>query len=362
MQTIRVAQIVDSLLPGGTESVAVNLANDLAEESCFLSYLICSRGEGELKQRIKPGVTYLSLNKKRSLDLPALWRLLQFIRKHKINIIHAHSTSFFFPVLIKRLCSFKLVWHDHYGLDVPVSGKRIYPYIFFSHFFDYAISVNERLLNSNRKHLHIGPQQQSYLPNYSVSLPVSELPEMKGLQAERLICLANLRPQKDHLTLLTALRLIKDVYPSVTLYCVGIGEADAYETEVRQLTKDLELDDNVVFTGSVSNPFSYLQQCSIGVLSSSSEGLPLSLIEYGLAGLSVVCTRVGQCAELLQDGKNGLLVEPQNAVALAEACIQLLKDENLKRQLAVNFTAFVRNHYSKQAILHRLISIYKSIN
>lgn len=362
MQSIRVAQIVDSLLPGGTESVAVNLANALAEEPHFQSYLICSRDEGELKQRIQPSVQYLFLNKKRSLDIPALWRLHQFIHKHKIHIIHAHSTSFFFPVLLKWLCSFKLVWHDHYGLPIPANGKRLYPYIPFSRFFDYAISVNDKLLESNIKHLHLKPEQQRYLPNYSVSLPVTEWPVMKGLPEQRLICLANLRPQKDHITLLQALRQVKDEYPAVVLYCVGICKGDAYENEVRQLVKDLQLENNVVFTGSVANPFSYLQQSGMGVLSSLSEGLPLSLIEYGLAGLPVVCTRVGQCAELLEEGKNGLLVPPQDATALAAACLQLLKNKNLKKQLAVNFTAFVRNNYSKEAILHRLVSIYKSLN
>ena len=361
MQTINVAQLVDSLVPGGTETVAVNLANDLAAEPGFESYLICSRTEGSLMQRIQPGVHYFFLHKKHSLDVLALWRLHRFIRRHRIHIIHAHSTSFYFPVLIKWLHRFRLVWHDHYGLKVSGSGKRGYPYISFSRFFDYAISVNSQLLQSNLAHLHLRPAQQSYLPNYSVSLPVTTLPVLRGVQELRLVHLANLRPQKDHFTLLQALQIVKDKYPGVVLYCVGVCKADAYEDEVRARVKELKLEENVVFTGSVLNPFSCLLQSAIGVLSSASEGLPLSLIEYGLAGLPVVCTNVGQCAEVLDGGKNGLLVPPQNAKALAAACLQLLNDRPLSRRLAMNFTAFVRNNYHKEAILYRLTAIYKSL-
>ncbi len=362
MQTIKVAQLVDSLIPGGTESVAVNLANDLASAPGFESYLICSRTEGTLKQRIQSGVHYFFLNKKRSLDVMALWRLHRFISRYHINIIHAHSTSFYFPVLIKWLHHFRLVWHDHYGLELPDNGKRMYSYIPFSWFFDYAISVNDRLLQNNMKHLHVKPGHQSYLPNYSVTLPVTALPVLKGVKEQRLVHLANLRPQKDHITLLYALQRVKETYPAIILYCVGVCKGDAYENEVRALVQELNLDEHVVFTGSVLNPFTYLLQSGIGVLSSSSEGLPLSLIEYGLAELPVVCTDVGQCAELLENGKNGLLVPPQNVDALAAACLQLLNDKNLSSRMALHFTTFVRNNYSKQAILHRLIAIYQSLN
>ena len=363
MEPIRVLQIVDNLTLGGTESVALNLANDLNDEPGYESFLVCTRKEGPLNKRIKHGVGYLFLGKKRQLDVRAILKLYRFIKQHKIDIVHAHSTSFYYPALLKLLYRFKLVWHDHYGMEIKPDGKRYYPYIPFSRAFNFAISVNENLLASNRKHLHVKANKQDYLPNYSVSLTTvnTETPELIGNDAYRIVCLANLRPQKDHQNLLHAFRIVKNQLPDATLYCLGICTGDEYEKEIRKLITTLQLSESVVLTGGVSNPFLYLERSSIAVLSSLSEGLPLSLIEYGLAGLPVVCTNVGQCADLLNGGENGLLVPASNAAELGNAIIRLFTEAGLKEKLAVSFNFFIRNHYSKQAILQKLKIIYQSV-
>ena len=362
MEPIRVLQIVDNLTLGGTESVALNLANDLNDEPGYQSYLVCTREEGPLNQRIKPGVGYLFLAKKRQLDFKAIWKLHKFIRKNKIDIVHAHSTSFYYPALLKMLHHYKLVWHDHFGLEIKPDGKRWYPYISFSRFFDFAISVNETLLASNRKHLHVKSANQDYLPNYSVSLSTQNnvAVNLLGPDAYRIVCLANLRPQKDHRNLVEAFRMVKDQFPDATLYCLGLCTGDAYENEIRELIKTLGLGDSVVLTGGVSNPFIYLEKSAVAVLSSLSEGLPLSLIEYGLAGLPVVCTNVGQCADLLEGGQNGMLVPPADTQALANGITHLLGSKEQSEMLALRFNSFIRNNYSKQAILQKLKIIYQS--
>ncbi|MES2776762.1 MAG: glycosyltransferase [Bacteroidota bacterium] len=363
MEPIRVLQIVDNLTLGGTESVALNLANDLNDEPGFQSFLVCTREEGPLNDRIKPGVKYLFLAKKRQLDFKAIWRLHQYIRRHRIDIVHAHSTSFYYPALLKMIQRFKLVWHDHFGLEMKPDGKRWYPYIPFSRAFNFAISVNERLLASNKKHLHVKAEKQDYLPNYSVALSTANSKELSliGTDACRVVCLANLRPQKDHQNLVAAFSVVKERFPAATLYCLGLCTGDDYEKEIRQLIKSSGLEDSVVLTGGVTNPFLYLERSAVGVLSSLSEGLPLSLIEYGLAGLPVVCTNVGQCSDLLKAGENGILVPPGNAVELGNGVVRLLEDEIQRKRLAASFNSFIRNHYSKQAILQKLKIIYKSL-
>jgi len=360
MAHTRILQIVDSLTLGGTESVAVNLANDISEIKGFQAFFVCTREEGPLVKRLKPSVKYLFLDKKRQMDFGAMLKLHRFIKANKIDIIHAHSTSFFYPVLLKFLHRYKLVWHDHYGMEIKPDGKRSYPYIGFSRFMDFAISVNDKLLKNNIEHLHVPKSKQTYLPNYSVYLPTagSLAPVLKGEKQFRIVCLANLRPQKDHKTLLEAFSIVKQRFPLATLYCLGITLGDSWEQEVRELVLKLSLEDSVVFTGSVENPFLYLEKAAVAVLSSESEGLPLSLIEYGLASLPVVCTNVGQCAELLEKGKNGMLVPAKDAMALANAIGRIFENEDLGRSLSSHFNSFIRNSYGKEAILQRLVDIY----
>jgi len=75
---MRIVQLIDSLEAGGAERMAVNYANVLSEKIAF-SGLVATRKEGVLKNQLNEGVQYLFLNKKKALDINALFRLRQFM-------------------------------------------------------------------------------------------------------------------------------------------------------------------------------------------------------------------------------------------------------------------------------------------
>src|SRR6188768_2344501 len=109
-----VAQIIDTLRPGGAEMVAVNMANALSELPGITSILIVTRQTGMLEKKVVKGVKLYFLDKKKALDLSAFLSFRQILKKEKVDIVHAHSSSFYFPAVLRRLMSFRLVWHDHY--------------------------------------------------------------------------------------------------------------------------------------------------------------------------------------------------------------------------------------------------------
>ena len=87
-----------------------------------------------------------------------------------------------------------------------------------------------------------------------------------------------------------------------------------------------------------------LRGCDIGILSSTSEGLPVALIEYGMVGLAAVATDVGQCAEVLDGGAAGVIVPPKDAGALARAVISLLANPAEARRLGERLRSRVARH------------------
>ena len=101
---MRIVQIIDSLEAGGAERMAVNYANALAEEITF-SGLIATRKEGILKNQIGSKVSYLFLHKKKRIDFQAVFYLRNYLLKNKIEIVHAHSSSFFIAVLMPGIRS-----------------------------------------------------------------------------------------------------------------------------------------------------------------------------------------------------------------------------------------------------------------
>src|SRR5690606_7058453 len=142
---MRVLQLIDSLRPGGAEKMAVNIANALLPHAEG-SYLCCTRQEGMLKDEIKPEVGYMFLNKKSRLDPKAILRMRKYIIENKIDIVHAHSTSFFLAGLLKLTGSgFKLIWHDHYGESENLEDRDFKVLKKFSRLFSGIISVNSAL-------------------------------------------------------------------------------------------------------------------------------------------------------------------------------------------------------------------------
>ncbi|MGP8253010.1 MAG: glycosyltransferase family 4 protein, partial [Terracidiphilus sp.] len=100
----------------------------------------------------------------------------------------------------------------------------------------------------------------------------------------------------------------------------------------------LKLDRHVSYLGPQQRVAPILRGCDIGVLSSLSEGLPLSLLEYGAAGLASVATEVGQCGEVLDGGKTGILVPAGSPSRLSEALLRLNVAVDPSKENVTNFT------------------------
>jgi glycosyltransferase involved in cell wall biosynthesis len=367
MKQIRVLQIIDSLDAGGSEMVAVNIANALATTGSTVSYLVASR-EGVLREsHINAAVHYTHLNKKSSYDLKALWRLFRLLKREKIDIVHSHSSSFYFPVLLKPFCRFKLVWHDHYGGALNMlTGERETPIKPFASAFDFTFAVNRQLLETDIRCFKIPQERIMYLPNFStVEKPGNGrgggLPVLKGSKSDRVVCVANFRPQKDHENLLQAFHIVLTQRPATYLYLIGMGYKDECEQKILATIAQKGMQENVVWLGSQSYPAEILQQCGVGVLSSESEGLPLVLIEYGLNRLAVASTAVGGIPEMLRNGEHALLVPPKDAAALATALLELLNDPSSAAALSNRLTELVDEKYSANAVMKQVNAVYKNL-
>lgn len=125
--------------------------------------------------------------------------------------------------------------------------------------------------------------------------------------------------------LIEAMKLIVDKLPTAKLVLVGYGYE---EQKLKKLTRDLLLDDNVSFIGKQGGKrlINEYKRSHVFVLPSLSEGQPLTVLEALVAGLPIVATNVGGIPEVVKDGKNGLLIAPNNREALADAILQVLKN------------------------------------
>jgi glycosyltransferase involved in cell wall biosynthesis len=99
----------------------------------------------------------------------------------------------------------------------------------------------------------------------------------------------------------------------------------------------------------------------VGVLPSRAEGMSNALLEFMAAGRPVVATRVGANAQVLADGKHGLLVPPGEDELLADAIGQLVRDEQLANCFADSARRHVEDHYSRAAMRLRFEQFYRRL-
>lgn len=353
---MRVLQLIDSLNAGGAERVAVNFANALSKK-IETSFLCATRAEGILKENILKTVDYLFLDKSSTLDFSSIKKINRYVKTNKIDIIHAHGSSFFLGTIIKILNpKTVLIWHEHYGNRSTTSKTSQLILKICSYFFSCIIAVNEYL--KERSESKLLTKNVYDLPNYPVINSLLKVTKLHGNEGKRLVCLANLRPDKDHLNLLRAFNEINKFHPDWTLHLVGQFQKDNYYSLVESFIAEHGLEKSIFIYGSCPDVSNVLNQCDIGVLSSKSEGLPIALLEYGLSKLPVVVTNVGDCKKVVSNLEEGTLVNPEDHKALSKAILKLIEDVDLRKVIAKNIHQRIVTSFSELSSIESLINIY----
>jgi glycosyltransferase involved in cell wall biosynthesis len=358
---VRVLQIIDSLDVGGAEKMAVQIANSLSTKIEF-SALCCTRNTGPLRKEINQKVEFIHLKKKHPLDLRALFRLRRFVSEHEIKIIHAHATSYFTASLLKlTLPRLKIVWHDHYGPERKgVKSISDVVLICCSLLFNYIIVVKDELKTWGATHLKC---KNSVVAKNFISLTETEKISKSILfrgdkNSIKIIHVANFRPQKDHLTALKAIKNVLEDKIQISYHLFGSYDEDSsYYKNVLEFIQQNHLENHVFIYGVKENITDYLKNADIGILTSTSEGLPLSLIEYIIAKLPTVVTQVGQCGELVEN--YGKLFKPKDYKALSMHIHDIILNKELAKKNATLLYDKVYKQYSEDTVINQIIDLYR---
>ena len=355
---MRVVQIIDSLEAGGAERMAVNYANALSERIEF-SGLIATRKEGPLFSQIDKKVSYLFLAKNKKIDLKAIFMLRKYLKRNKVQFIHAHSSSFFIAVLVKMtLPNIKIIWHDHYGSRVRESKKENKILFFSSVFFNSIFVVNPQLGEWSKKNMLC--TKVFFIPNFTKArTEYEQQTKLKGKEGKRIVFLANLKNPKNHILILKAFADLKLYEAEWSLHLIGRDYLDWYSDELKRFIKTHSLENQVHLYGEKSDIMYILSQASVGVLASTEEGFPVTLLEYALENLAVVSTNVGYCSVIIKNECSGLLFDPKNDFELKLQLQKVTQDDDLRKKMASNFTASVTKEYSEKEVMKKLISAYK---
>jgi glycosyltransferase involved in cell wall biosynthesis len=356
-----VMQLTDTLIASGYERVAVNLANELPA-NCYRSYLCTTRADGPLAELVAPHVGRLRLQRTSSFDLGAVRQLVSYVRQNQIEILHAHGTTVFISILASYFWPRPaIIWHNHAGRLAAIEHPKLHWQV-AARCVHGTIVASRPLADWCVRILGMSSNRVWYIPNF-VRLPDRAQPAggLPGQPGSRIVSVANLLPDKDPLNLLRSMKTVAREWPTAHLILVGCPGDSGYMTRVRAELADTVLQGRVSMLGVRTDVTSILRACDIGVLASATEAMPLALVEYGMAGLPAVATRVGQCEEILDDGRVGLIVPPSTPDELSRAILSLLASPARRAELGRSFQQYVKEKFSEQQVLPRIGEVYSAV-
>jgi glycosyltransferase involved in cell wall biosynthesis len=168
---------------------------------------------------------------------------------------------------------------------------------------------------------------------------------------------ANFRPSKGHAILLEAAVRVRNTIPDVRFVLVGLGPL---ESDIRRRARELGLDGTVIFAGARSDAPRVAGACDLFTLPSVHEGLAIALIEAMVLGRPAVVTRAGGLTEVVEHGKQGLVVAPGDPKPLADAIVILLQDADLRRRFGEAGRVRAEEFDIRKAV-HRLEEVYTEL-
>jgi len=168
-------------------------------------------------------------------------------------------------------------------------------------------------------------------------------------------------PIKDLETLLSSFAIVHQGMPEARLRLFGSAPKgrEAYLERCKELVAELGIGAAVTFEGHIDKVREAYNAGSIVALSSVSEGFPYSLIEAMTCGRTCVATDVGGVTEAV--GDTGLVVPPGNAALMAEACLTLLRDDELRHRYAAAARARALEYFTIDGAISRFDEIYSFV-
>jgi len=331
-----VAIFLVSLEGGGSERIALNLAQGFAEQGLEVD-LVLQRAKGPYLDQVSDKIRIVDLRAGRMAL--AIFPLISYLRRERppfllslmmgANIIAILSTK------LARLDT-RLVISEHLTISVatqnagnlrgrylPLLAKRIYPWA------DGIVAVSEGVAKDLAHTIGLPRKKIEVIYNPVVTPELLEKagepvdhPWFKPGEPPVILGVGRLTEQKDFPTLLRAFALVRKER-TVRLVILGEGED---RPELKALVDELGIAEDVDMPGFVDNPYGYMAGAAVFALSSRWEGLPTVLIEAMALGKPVVTTDCPSGArEILNDGRYGTLVPVGDAKRLATGISGMLE-------------------------------------
>lgn len=349
---------------GGAEVVIQRLAQAV-DRNRFNLTICCIKMLGPIGEKLVAegfDIIVLSDPGKPKHGFLTFLKLLKLIRARRIDVIHTHTSDALFDAGLCRLLErrLRLVHTFHFGNYPRRSGSRKWFERVGSRFADRLVAVGDAQMQQIVAAFGFRPQDITRVWNGVAPSQGRDLDTFRarvGAMDRILIGVtATFIEQKGLFDFLEVAGRLRDQASRVRFVIVGEGEL---RSRLEERRRELGLEDMVVLTGWMP----YANECALPAFDiffqpSLWEAMSIALLEAMAAAKAVVATCVGEAPHIIEDGVDGLLVQPRDVDGMAAALRRLIDDPGFRRRLGDAAFAKVATHFTLERMWRSYQEVY----
>jgi glycosyltransferase involved in cell wall biosynthesis len=380
---LKILHIIPTLNKGGAERLVLDMIRQLIGQQTIQIKLVVFRNEinfnvDHIKDNIKIIQSYVSMSLKNKSILQ-IYKLQKFIEEFEPDIIHTHL---FEAELVSHFCNYpKAKWFSHIHDNMVqlnnFSVKVISNKQALTNYYEKQVLFKNYQKNVGTHFIAISKHTESYIKSVQSKYPVTLLhnainvkrfqkPEKHNTVEEQststtlnsqfsilnLVNIGSFVPKKNQTFILDIIVELNKLNQKVNSIFLGDGP---FSKEVEQRAQDLRIHDQCQFLGNVENVEEYLWKSDVYVHTATYEPLGLVLLEAMAAGLPIVTIDGGGNRDLMENGKNGFILNEQDPKLFAEKIMEVKGNGEIKKYNVKFAKQFNIDNYT-----NKLLKIYQA--
>lgn len=302
-------------------------------------------------------------------DIKAIFKLRKLIKKIKPDVVYLHSSKAGAIGRLALLFNFKvkILYNAHgwyFNAQISDKKKKFFALIekILAFKTDKIINISQSEYDSALKYKISTENKMTIIENGidfskfdNSDIYREETRQKYNINKDNIVIgvVGRLSEQKDPMISVQAFKRIKEKYPDTKLLMVGSGEL---EKDVMQYAKENKIEKDVIITGWVNCVEKYIPAFDIAILPSKWEGFGLVIIEYMACNKLIVASNVGGITNIINDGKNGFLIQSGDAKALVQKIEYVINNYD-KIKENINFNN-IREKYDIKKVIEKHIDLF----
>jgi len=354
---------------GGLEMSARDYTRYFLERG-HRSFNLCRKGSKLHQILEKEGLPLHAVDFLSRYSPLAIMNIRKFLQKMQIDIVHLHNPRDLWMITPASIGLNNMrIFATSRMLFTRTQKRDILHKIIYSK-LDWMINTTEVSQKHMQTNLPISPDRHLVIPNpvdltrFRPELYERDLYRQEWEVGEKTVLLGlvgRIDPTKGQKEAIMALPTILGTKADLKLIIIGeltVGHKNDYLQELKDLTKSLGVEKNIIWAGFKTDVPAVLRALDIFIMPSYKESFGKVLIEAMAMGVPVISTDKGGPPEILSQGECGLLVPPCESEPIAAAVIKYLENEQLREEMIAKGRRKVEDYYSLPSVLDRLEKLY----